>query len=129
MKKIMLVCAAMVAMVFGASAQNNKVVKVSGILADSIDHSVLPFSNVMIYRDGKIAYGTETDLDGSFHADILDGSYTIVFSPIGFHKKSMNLKVVNDTHFDTIFLSRATLDCELPIIISKDSALIYKNEK
>lgn len=72
--------------------------KVSGKIIDSEFNDVLAFANVLVEGTQK---GATSDFDGNYSLDLEPGTYTIVFSFIGYDsKKITDIKVENNQTTD-----------------------------
>ncbi|GGG34696.1 TonB-dependent receptor [Bizionia arctica] len=83
--------------------------KVAGSIIDGEFVDPLPFANVSV-KDTSI--GTTTDFDGNYMLELEPGTYTIVFSYVGYETKEVNDVVVkqNDVTVLDLSLSTNTLD-------------------
>lgn len=69
-------------------AQNGKI---TGVVKDGEFNDVLPFANVQIKNSDK---GTTTDLDGVYEISLPAGTYTIIFSSLGYQNLEISDVIV-----------------------------------
>ncbi|WP_417237958.1 TonB-dependent receptor [Bizionia sp.] len=107
MKTILyLLCLSMAPIAMG---QNN----ITGIVTDAETGEGLPFVNIYFPQLEK---GTTTDFDGNFNIENLpSGSYSLVYSFVGYGTKSMNL-VIPTTDTISLTLSSSAIEMEAVII-------------
>ncbi|WP_417195027.1 TonB-dependent receptor [Bizionia sp.] len=92
-----------------AMGQNN----ITGIVTDAETGEGLPFVNIYFPQLEK---GTTTDFDGIFNIENLpSGSYSLVYSFVGYGTKSMNL-VIPTTDTISLTLSSSAIEMEAVII-------------
>ncbi|MFC5195186.1 TonB-dependent receptor domain-containing protein [Bizionia hallyeonensis] len=92
-----------------AMGQNN----ITGIVTDAETGEGLPFVNIYFPQLEK---GTTTDFDGNFNIENLpSGSYSLVYSFVGYGTKSMNL-VIPTTDTISLTLSSSAIEMEAVII-------------
>ncbi|HLO52818.1 MAG TPA: von Willebrand factor type A domain-containing protein [Saprospiraceae bacterium] len=78
------------------NVENNSPTTISGKVTDAAEKDApLIFATVLLYRDGKLITGTETDLDGNFMiADVQPGTYDFEASYVGFATQKIQGVVV-----------------------------------
>jgi outer membrane receptor protein involved in Fe transport len=103
--KILLTLSLLFITLFGYSQTG----KLSGALIDGEFVDPLPFANVIVKGTTT---GTTTDFDGKYELELEPGSYTIVYSYVGYETKEVNDVVINanDVTVLDITLSTNTLD-------------------
>lgn len=94
MKKIMLLCAALLAL--AASAEAQSMVKISGHVVDSVTHEDLPFVDIEAIRNDSVIAKTETDFDGLFKLRVPKGKYVLRLSQVGLVSQTLPI-VANKT--------------------------------
>ena len=96
MKKILMLCAAMVAMVFvvsGQSASDSVIFK--GSVIDSINGDAILFAEVIVRDQCYIYWVDTTDIEGNFEIPMLAGVYDIEVSYMGYEHYWQRVKVIN----------------------------------
>ncbi len=69
---------------------------ISGTLYDGEANDVLPFANVVVKGTTK---GTTTDFDGKYEFEMEPGTYTVVFSYLGYETKEITgIEVMNNAY-------------------------------
>jgi len=100
--------------------------KISGKITDENTNEPLPGVNIIVQGT---SYGTATDSDGNYLLiNLPAGKYTIVFSAVGFQKKTfVDVKVVSDftTRLD-VSLSTQSIEVET-IVVQAEAPLVRKD--
>ena len=91
--------------VFSLSAQ------IKGVVKDSISGEPIPFVNIWIENE---EIGTTSDFDGSFTINVKDTNKNLVFSALGFLKKTV--KVVNTKE---VFLKPSVIELDEVVVLNK----------
>ena len=99
MKKSLMLCAAMVAMAFGASAQT---FKISGHVVDSIMNEEYPFVYIDVIQGDSAVIKTYSDFEGNFQFWIPKGEYMLKFHAVGTRDWTMPLMADTDKKIGTI---------------------------
>ena len=81
MKKVFLIVFSSLVSFFGMAQ-----VAISGTVIDGEFNEPLPFANVLVSETGT---GTTTDFDGKFEIEVAPGSYTLVFSFVGYQTQQI----------------------------------------
>src|SRR5690606_1496559 len=85
--------------------------KITGKILDGEYNDVLPFANVLVKGTEK---GTTSDFDGNYSIELEEGSYTLIFSFVGYDSKEVTEVVVRNGEVTeltvTISPSTASLD-------------------
>lgn len=69
---------------------------ISGTINDGEFNDVLPFANIILKDTQK---GTTSDFEGKYRMELEPGSYTIVFSFVGYQTKEITNVIVSDGEF------------------------------
>ena len=91
--------------VFSLAAQ------IKGVVKDSISGEPIPFVNIWIENE---EIGTTSDFDGSFTINVKDTNKNLVFSALGFLKKTV--KVVNTKE---VFLKPSVIELDEVVVLNK----------
>lgn len=102
MKKILLLCTALLAL--AATAEGQNMVKINGHVVDSIMQEDFPFVYIDVLQTDSIIAKTYTDLDGNFILGIPVGNYVFQFTAIGCYKKQLSIVADNNIDLDTIVM-------------------------
>jgi TonB-dependent receptor len=85
--------------------------KITGKILDGEYNDVMPFANVLVKGTEK---GTTSDFDGNYSIELEEGSYTLIFSFVGYDSKEVTEVVVRSGEVTeltvTISPSTASLD-------------------
>lgn len=85
--------------------------KITGKILDGEYNDVLPFANVLVKGTEK---GTTSDFDGNYTIELEEGSYTLIFSFVGYDSKEISEVIVRNGEVTeltvTISPSSASLD-------------------
>ena len=102
-----------------ATAQNKYSLK--GSLVDSKGQS-LPFTNCVLLKaaDSSFAYGTTSDLDGTFSLTVFEDTYLLRISAVGHETYWLDITIAQDTDLGPIEIAdNATLLKEVEITASR----------
>ena len=105
MKKILLLCAALLAFAASVGAQN--MVKVGGHVVDSVLMEDFPFVYIDVLHDDSVIAKTYTDFDGRFKVRIPAGEYVLQFKAVGCYQKQMVIVADRNIYFDTVVMVAA----------------------
>ena len=107
--------------------------KIVGKVIDEEFNETMPFANVLVKRTN---IGVSTDFDGNYSINVDPGTYTLVFSFVGYRTKEVtNIKVgQNDVKEINVSLSSASVGLkELVVSVSvqknTDEALLMMQKK
>ena len=103
MKKIVLLL--LLLTTFSLSAQ------LRGVVKDSISGESIPFVNIWVENEN---IGTTSDIDGSFLLTVSDLSKRIVFSSLGFEKKT-----VKASNAKEVFLKASLIELDEVVVLNK----------
>lgn len=79
---------------------------ISGTLNDGEINDVLPFANILVKGTTK---GTTSDFDGKYEIEIEPGTYTLVFSFVGYETKEITDVIVKETSFTVVDVTLSAL--------------------
>lgn len=102
--------------------QNMRLVRVEGVVMDSVTKEVMPFVNIVVKKDGKAVNGAGTDFDGKFKLDLMEGEYEFLISTVGYALKRFPVKVPGDMPLKAIELESTSVemmgmvDYKVPVI-------------
>lgn len=119
MKKILMICAAMVAMAFGASAQSATVI---GRVLQYDSNEPVIFSQVKIFRDSISIAECTTEFDAKFKLVVPLGDYILSISHIGYYNNTILLSVKGDTDVGVVYLEKEPVH----YIIREDESIIIR---
>ena len=102
MKKLLLICAALLA--FAASVSAQSLVKISGHVVDSIMQEDFPFVYIDVIQNDSVIAKTYTDFDGNFILGIPAGKYVFQFTAIGCYRKQLSILADKNIDLDTIVM-------------------------
>lgn len=106
--------------------QNMRLVRVEGVVMDSVTKEVMPFVNIVVKKDGKAVKGAVTDFDGKFKLDLMEGEYEFLFSAVGYAQKRILVKVPEDMPLKAIELEATVTQLYEGIIIEGGSSPIIE---
>lgn len=92
---------------------------VTGTVLDEEVADVLPFANVMIKGTN---IGTTTDFDGKYVLNVEPGTYTLVFSFVGYQTKEITEVVINANDYAIVDVSLASAANALEEVVVTTSA-------
>lgn len=107
-------------------------VKAQVLVKGTVMHKNIPVAgaNVMFSnKEGKMAAGTVTRTDGSFDVKIMQGTYTVAISFMGFTGWEQSLALQQDTVLDTIQLQQNTTNLETFVVTGRKKAIEYKTDR
>lgn len=87
---------------------------ISGTLNDGELQDVLPFANVLVKGSTT---GTTSDFDGKYEIEIEPGSYTLVFSYVGYETKEITDVVVEENNFTIVDVTLGALASALDEVV------------
>lgn len=119
MKKTLMICAAMVAMAFGASAQSATVI---GRVLQYDSNEPVIFSQVKIFRDSISIAECTTEFDAKFKLVVPLGDYMLFISHIGYYNNTILLSVKGDTDVGVVYLEKEPVH----YIIREDESIIIR---
>lgn len=119
MKKTLMICAAMVAMAFGASAQSATVI---GRVLQYDSNEPVIFSQVKIFRDSISIAECTTEFDAKFKLVVPLGDYILSISHIGYYNNTILLSVKGDTDVGVVYLEKEPVH----YIIREDESIIIR---
>lgn len=119
MKKTLMICAAMVAMAFGASAQSATVI---GRVLQYDSNEPVIFSQVKIFRDSISIAECTTEFDAKFKLVVPFGDYILSISHIGYYNNTILLSVKGDTDVGVVYLEKEPVH----YIIREDESIIMR---
>lgn len=90
--------------------QNMRLVRVEGVVMDSVTKEVMPFVNIVVKKDGKAVNGAGTDFDGKFKLDLMEGEYEFLISTVGYALKRFPVKVPGDMPLKAIELESTSVE-------------------
>ncbi len=85
--------------------------QIKGVIKDSLTGNPIPFVNIWVENE---EIGTTSDLDGSFFILVKDINKKLVFSALGFHKKT--IKAVNAKE---VFLKPSVIELNEVVVLNK----------
>ncbi|WP_445456291.1 carboxypeptidase-like regulatory domain-containing protein [Flavobacterium sp. HNIBRBA15423] len=85
--------------------------QIKGVIKDSLTGNPIPFVNIWVENE---EIGTTSDLDGSFFILVKDINKKLVFSALGFHKKTV--KAVNAKE---VFLKPSVIELNEVVVLNK----------
>ena len=120
MKKALMICAAMVAMTFFASAQNvGGYVKVKGRVFFPRTEKTTPSINIAVLDDSE-TIATQIIPGGEFTLLVKPGKYTISFMAQGYRRLMMETDCMSDIMLEDVVLEEAKTGLEdITIITAK----------
>ena len=69
----------------------------SGTVTDKETGEPILFGDVVVYRNGALVTGTQTDFDGNYTLDLETGMYDLVFDYVGYSRtKIKDVLIVDD---------------------------------
>lgn len=104
--------------------QNMRLVRVEGVVMDSLTKEVMPFVNIVVKKDGKAVNGAGTDFDGKFKLDLMEGEYEFLFLFVSYAEKRILVKVPDDLPLKAIELESVGMPLEGIIIEGGSSPII-----
>lgn len=119
MKKTLMICAAMVAMAFGVSAQSATVI---GRVLQYDSNEPVIFSQVKIFRDSISIAECTTEFDAKFKLVVPLGDYILSISHIGYYNNTILLSVKGDTDVGVVYLEKEPVH----YIIREDESIIIR---
>lgn len=119
MKKTLMICAAMVAMAFGASAQSATVI---GRVLQYDSNEPVIFSQVKIFRDSISIAECTTEFDAKFKLVVPLGDYILSISHIGYYNNTILLSVKGDIDVGVVYLEKEPVH----YIICEDESIIIR---
>lgn len=102
--------------------QNMRLVRVEGVVMDSVTKEVSPFVNVIVLKNKRQVNVATTDLDGNFQLYLEEGEYEFLFSAVGYAQKRIPVKVPGDMPLKAIELEGTSVemmgmvDYKVPVI-------------
>lgn len=110
-------------MVIFSLASNAQLVKIKGMVSDSLTGEPIPFANV-VFQGKNI--GTTTDIDGKYVLESEWGSNYLIFSSLGYGKKTAKIPTGNNI---TINIKLASTSQELKAFEVKSKKQRYRNKE
>ena len=104
--------------------QNMRLVRVEGVVMDSVTKEVMTFVNIVVKKDGKAVNGAVTDFDGKFKLDLMEGEYEFLFLFVSYAEKRILVKVPDDLPLKAIELESVGMPLEGIIIEGGSSPII-----
>lgn len=102
--------------------QNMRLVRVEGVVMDSLTKEVSPFVNVIVLKNKRQVNVATTDLDGNFQLYLEEGEYEFLISTVGYALKRFPVKVPGDMPLKAIELEGTSVemmgmvDYKVPVI-------------
>lgn len=84
--------------------QNMRLVRVEGVVMDSLTKEVSPFVNVIVLKNKRQVNVATTDFYGKFKLDLMEGEYEFLFSAVGYVQKRIPVNVPDDLPLSVIEL-------------------------
>ena len=84
--------------------QNMRLVRVEGVVMDSLTKEVSPFVNVIVLKNKRQVNVATTDFDGNFKLQLEKGEYEFLFSAVGYVQKRIPVNVPDDLPLSVIEL-------------------------
>lgn len=85
--------------------------QIKGVVKDSISGQPIPFVNIWLENE---EIGTTSDFDGSFSIVVKDTNKNLVFSSLGFEKKTVNAINVKE-----VFLKASLIELDEVVVLNK----------
>ena len=93
--------------------QNMRLVRVEGVVMDSVTKEVMPFVNVLVLKNKRQVNVATTDFDGNFQLYLEEGEYEFLISTVGYALKRFPVKVPGDMPLKAIELEGTSVEIEM----------------
>ncbi len=93
--------------------QNMRLVRVEGVVMDSLTKEVSPFVNVLVLKNKRQVNVATTDFDGNFQLYLEEGEYEFLISTVGYALKRFPVKVPGDMPLKAIELEGTSVEIEM----------------
>ncbi len=93
--------------------QNMRLVRVEGVVMDSLTKEVSPFVNVIVLKNKRQVNVATTDFDGNFQLYLEEGEYEFLISTVGYALKRFPVKVPGDMPLKAIELEGTSVEIEM----------------
>ncbi|VXC10540.1 conserved hypothetical protein [Flavobacterium sp. 9AF] len=85
--------------------------QIKGIVKDSISGEPIPFVNIWVENEEN---GTTSDIDGSFTLQVKDTHKNLIFSALGFYRKTLPI-----AKSETVYLKAAVIELDEVVLLNK----------